>query len=163
MEIYSDIIKYIEKKRSALDLEVLDKSNANLGVYKPTKDMLLSKCNEISKFSQRYGATLTLKKKYHNDDPLYLHRLVEQKIRKSTLWNHSKYILFAEFTRQGILHYHCIIWDMYEIQYVNLMNWWRRIFGYVKMEKEIVHYNCWIKYITKDYGKTGLWTIYKTK
>ncbi len=161
-EIYSDLINII--KRKALGLEVLDQTQRDFRSYNPAKEVILKKTKEIEKFSDKCGATLTLKKKYHNDDPLYMHRLVEAKLTKSTLWNKRKYILFPEFgSKNGVLHYHGIFWDMYQIEFVKLINWWRRTFGFVKMELEIRHYDCWIKYITKEHGKTGLWTIYQIK
>ncbi len=160
MEIYSDIIEYVEKKRHGLRLEILDKPMPKFGHYNIVRQVIDKEIIQISKFSQKYGATLTLKKKYHNDDPMYIHRLVEEKILGSRIWKGKKYIMFSEFTKNGIIHYHGIFYDMYQVEFVKLMNWWRRIFGFVKIEMEIIHYDCYIKYITKGQGKTGLWTLY---
>ncbi len=160
MEIYRDIIEYVENKKARHSLRVLDQTMPNLGHYNLAKQVIDQKLIQIDNISQRYGATLTLKKKYHNDDPLYMHRLIEKKILGSHIWKNKKYIMFAEFTKKGIIHYHGIFYNMYQIEFIKMMNWWKRIFGHVKIEIEIRHYDCWIKYITKDQGKTGLWTLY---
>lgn len=130
--------------------------------YIGTKGLILNKLNMIiSENTQMYGCTFTFKRSFHNDDPVYLHRMTEKEINKSRIWKDKKYILFAEFSpKGGILHYHGIIYGCYQTEFLRLCNWWRRKFGFVKPELEIRHPDKWRDYITKDYGKTGLWTLY---
>jgi len=129
--------------------------------FEPTRETLLKRIDKIRKFSDCRGATLTLKKKWHNEDPKVIHRYIHQKIASSRLWRKHKYLLFPEFTKKGVVHYHALFWDIYQCPFVKLMNWWRRTFGFAKIELEIRHMNCYINYIMKNYGKVGLYTIYQ--
>lgn len=159
-EIYSDLIKVLKDKKARLGLQLLDQTQHKFRVSEPKTSIMLKKCQDVESSTQKYGATLTLCK-WHNDDPLLIHREVEKKILASTIWKGNKYIMFPEFgSKNGSLHYHGIFYDMYEVEFVRMMKWWRRTFGYVKIELEIRHYDCWIKYIIKDHGKVGLWTLY---
>lgn len=128
-----------------------------------TRDVLIEKLKEIEDFTDVCGVTLTLKKKYHNDDDKWMHRYIENKILKSQAWKDKKYILVPEYTKNGVLHYHGVIWDSYQIEVMKVAKWWRRHFGFVKPELKINNYKNWMNYMIKDYGKTGLWTIYKIK
>lgn len=119
------------------------------------KDKLLL----FNKSSQCYGVTLTFKTKFHSDDPRWLHVYVINLLNRSYLWQHKKYILYPEFTKKGILHYHGCIKDIYQCEFIKLCLWWSRTFGYVKPELTINNFHNWSTYITKDLGKTGLWTI----
>ncbi len=158
MEIYSFTV--ILKKKPKLGLSILDQTQRNFKSNTDVKEYIFKLLRTVEVYTQKYGATLTMKRKFHDEDPIILHRIVMDKIIRSRVWKGKKYILFPEFTKNGILHYHCVIWDMYQTDYINMVQWWRRSFGFVKMELEIRHYKKWIDYITKDYNKTGLWTIY---
>ncbi len=130
---------------------------------------------ELEGETQKYGFTGTFNmKKFKNDDPTYMHRLVIAKLLKSTSWKGVKYIIFPEFDDNGNLHYHGLIWDVYEVKFVKCLKMWRQTFGFAKPELNIKHYICnkelfkckrqpkswcWKHYITKSVGKTGLWTI----
>lgn len=124
------------------------------------KGVIMDKLNKVIKFSDMCGFTLTFRREYHNDDPAYLHRLVENRILKSRVWKDVKYMMFCEYTKNGILHYHGCTWDCYQIQVIRIINWWKRSFGFAKPETDVKHPDKWIEYITKDYGKSGLWTLY---
>ncbi len=146
-----------------LDLQVLDQIQPDLvdptELY-ATREVITRKFKELSLVTQLYGVTLTLKKMYHDDDDTWMHKYIIDKMNKSRVWKNKNYILIPEYTQQGVLHYHGVIWDMYEVNFMKLAKWWRRTFGYVKPELKIINFNKWIDYITKDYGKIGLWTIY---
>ncbi len=128
-------------------------------------------------YSQKYGITLTFRPSWHTEDPLYLHRLISRKIASSRLWKKEKYILFPEYTENGILHYHGYIYDTYQTNVKRLEIWWKRTYGtitkieyqlrypYCGIQNKCIQKNkskakyCWLHYISKDLGKTGLWTI----
>ncbi len=151
-------------------LKLLDQSNAkkddflNLdpNEFNPSKETLNKELFLIiDNFSDCCGATLTLKKKFHDDDDRWLHRHIFNDICNSRLWSDKKYMLFPEYTKQGVLHYHMIMWDVYQLEVMRCIKWWRRKYGFVKPELKLNSPVNWIKYITKDYMKTGLWTISK--
>ncbi len=111
-------------------------------------------------YSDVCGFTLTFKKSFHNDDDKWLHRHVHKSLLNQKDWKRVKYIIFPEFTpKKGVLHYHGIIWDEYEITIMRCLKYWRRKYGFAKPELKLNSIYNWIKYITKDYMKTGLWTI----
>ncbi len=126
------------------------------------------------------GITLTLSAKWHLEDPIIVHRFIEEKINKSTNWKKlNRYFIFPEFTSEGNLHYHGIIIGNYQSTIMSALTMWKRQFGYVKPEFKLkyLHCNsitkicnqtnqkgksisCWTHYMVKDYNKTGLWCIY---
>ncbi len=135
----------------------------------------------LNRFTDKYGITLTFNKKWYNEDPIDLARIVQIKIDNSRCFKKVKYILCPEFTSHGNLHYHGIIWDCYQMPFQQCVRMWRRQFGYVKPELEIKYYYCgttitcsikkqmitpkkrsmcWLHYIIKDRGKVGLPIIY---
>lgn len=122
------------------------------------------KCHTYSKYreilknikSDYHGVTLTFKSKFLEEDPLDLHRIVQQVLSNSTLWNKQRYYLFPEFTKNGNLHYHGVIIGCYEVTTMRMINMWRRKFGFVKPELQIQHHNEWMDYITKS-SNVGLW------
>ncbi len=139
---------------------------------KKTSGPQLEKFNKLHKeienifgnFSQVYGITVTLSKKYSLDDPLQMHRFIQRKINRSRLWKARKYILIPEFSEiNSNLHYHGLIYDCYELEAVRLSKWWKREFGFTKLEKEIRHPEKWSTYILKDINTTGLWPLYRKK
>lgn len=121
-----------------------------------SEDLRADPCYSISQLS---GFTLTLSKKYHNDDDYWLHCKIRSELRKSTVWKNKSYIIFPEFTKKGTLHYHGIMWNEYEADVMRCVKWWRRKYGFVKPELQINNRKNWLKYITKDYGKVGLCII----
>ncbi len=138
--------------------------------------VLLKKLESLENITDKYGFTLTFNmRKFRNDDSKYMHRLASQRIEKSPVWRDVKYIMIPEFDKNGNLHYHGVIWDVYQIKCVRCIKWWRRNFGFAKPELELKYFNCgsgqickrreikswcWKHYITKDFGKTGLWSLY---
>ena len=142
-----------------LDQTTPKKSDSD--VYLPVKEHIIKELIKKNNISQISGFTLTLKKKFHNDDDKWLMRFIERKINKSRIWKNKEYIIFPEYTKNGILHFHGCMYNEYHHEVMRCMKWWRREFGFVKPELTLSSYSNWIKYITKDYGKTGLWTIYK--
>lgn len=114
----------------------------------------LSQCTLVQ------GLTLTLKKKYHRDEIITMHKYIQNKIYNSTVWKGTIYCLRPELTKNNILHYHAIIYNNYEAQTDRLVKWWRREFGFVKPEFDLKYPIKWIEYMFKDYCKIGLWTIH---
>ncbi len=132
----------------------------------------------IQVIDQKYGITLTFNKRFHRDDPNYLHKLTKLFFVK---YNQDfKYIIFSEFTKKGILHFHGVIWNCYQLPFIKMANAWTKRYGYVKKELNIRHYfcgtinncsikkamlkskeesKCWMHYIMKDYQINGLSTI----
>ncbi len=151
-----------------LGLQLLDQTQpaiskmSNKDEYNPSIEVIRKELDKISKnYSQVCGFTLTFKKKYHSSCDKWLHRKVHNEIKKSKIWKDTKYIIFCEYTKKGILHYHGIIYDSYEIQVMRCIKWWRRLYGFAKPELKLINKQNWLTYITKDYGKTGLWTMSK--
>lgn len=105
------------------------------------------------------GATFTLRPIYYTKDDKLLHREIELRIMKSTVWKDTYFYMFPEFTKQGNLHYHIIMYGVYQIKFMQCVKWWRRNYGFVKTELKINNNKNWVNYIIKDYGRTGLWTI----
>ncbi len=136
------------------------------------------KIHKVNKVTQKYGVTLTFKRKFHDIDPLELHRMVIKKMGNSRMCKKINYILIPEFTSKGQLHYHGIVWDSYQLPFIKFSKWWKRTYGFSKEELDIRYYfcgsidykkclqkevskakHCWSHYITKSVGKTGLWTL----
>ncbi len=126
------------------------------------RNKILNRLNNIfDDYTQVYGITLTFKLKFSDYCDEVLHREIKERIDKSTLFKQTKYVLFPEYTQKGTLHYHGIIYDCYQVEYMKCVKWWRRNYGFVKPELKIKYPKKWIQYITKDLGKTGLYTLYK--
>ncbi len=166
MEIYNKL-----KTKSGL---ILDPNHANKHkidnnhhcVYSYIRAQLL----KLGVFTQLYGITLTLSKKFELDDPIFMHRLIENHLTKR--WKSINYIIFPEYScKNARLHYHGVIWDCYKTTLVQKVRSWRRKFGFAKIELKINTYNCnrenhenypkccWMHYIQKDKYITGLWAI----
>jgi len=158
--------------------EVLDQTQAKISPRRYTEHVVFTniwrEIVDIDKFSQKYGLTLTFKSQFAMDDPKELHRFVHDKISKSCVFKNTKYIFFPEFTQNGNLHYHGVIWDCYEVDFIRISKWWKRSFGYTREEKEFNMYICcnkamycerrkmfnkwcWSHYMSKDHGKVGLY------
>ncbi len=154
-----------EEIDQGLDLSLLDQiqpSKIELE-YNPSIETIRKQILIINEFSDKCGITLTLKKKFHSVDPKIMHRAIAKKLRNSRIWQQYKWILFPEFTKSGVLHYHGVIYDVYQLNAIQLSQWWRRTYGFTKLELKIQVFSNWSKYITKDYGKVGLWTLYNIK
>ncbi len=151
----------------SVEFELLDQTTQKLGnsdkkdTYNPKREYINKILNTLidNKSSQVAGFTLTLKKKYHEDDPVWMHRYIHKSLQSSRIWKDKNYILFPEFTKRGVLHYHGIMWDEYQVEVIRSINWWRRKYGFVKLEKKINNLRSFLTYITKDYNTVGLWTI----
>ena len=137
-------------------------------------DTIENQLNKIGVYTQLYGVTLTLNKKYELDDPIFMHRLIQSYLSRS--WRDINYIIFGEFTDKGRLHYHGVIWDCYKLTLTQKVRSWRRKFGFAKIELKLKTYRCdvnsdnkhlnskypkccWKHYISKDHWTTGLWTL----
>ncbi len=162
-ELENSLNKNLEDNK--LGLEILDQTQRKKrDTYNPTIECIEKKLKYlINNYSDIGGFTLTLKKKFHGDDDKWLHNHIEETIRKSRVWKNKEYLLFPEYTKNGVLHYHGIMWDEYQIEIMKCIKWWRRKFGFAKPELELKSKYNWIKYITKNYNKTGLWTIISPK
>ncbi len=153
-----DILDQTQRKKMRL-INLIDKDEFN-----PAKETINKYLNTIiNSSSDISGFTLTFNKKYHNDDDRWLNRHVHDSIIKSKIWKDKKYIIIPEYTKKGNLHYHGIMWDEYHSEVMKCIKWWRRKFGFVKPELVLSSKFNWIQYITKNYGKTGLWTIHNIK
>lgn len=149
-----------KNKSQNVGFDILDQTQRKKGYYNPSIEFINNKLNKIiDNSSDVCGVTLTFRKSYHNDDDKYIHKLVISTLKKSRIWKNKNYILFPEYTKNGVLHYHGIIWDHYQSEVMSCVKWWRRKYGFVKPELELKNRYRWIEYITKNYGKTGLWTI----
>ncbi len=141
------------------DVDIFIDQQLNAKELTALQEAIKTKLVKLKHYTQCYGMTLTFKPLWHVEDPIDLHRIVQAKLRKSYIWQTKKYILFPEYTQQGNLHYHGIIYDQYQTEFIRCLKWWVRTFGYVKPELVIRDKDKWNNYITKDYGVTGLWTI----
>lgn len=131
--------------------------------YDKERPVFLSILNKlrISKSnSQWYGLTLTFKRKFHSSSPRWLHKYAHEKLTRMFCKKYNcEWYAFPEFTQAGILHYHCIVYNIYEVNMVKMMNSWKRQFGFVKWEKDVRYKDIWIKYCIKDRNRHGLYTI----
>lgn len=156
----------MEKIKSIVGFKILDKTQREFGdevAYNSAKAYIHRFLgNIIDNNSQICGFTLTLCKTFHEDEDIFLHRYIHRSISNSRIWKGKKYIIFPEYTARGILHYHGIMWGEYDSEVMRCIKWWKRKYGFVKPELRINSKANWIKYITKDYGRNGLWTIYDT-
>ncbi len=161
----------------------LTKTNAKKLECHIASNFIKKKLVNITKCSQYYGINITFKSKYHDMDPIQLHRLFQKKLIKSNIWKKNQYLLFPEFSpKSGNLHYHGVVYDCYQHNVISMQKMCKREFGpqckvfltvncklceagidgpcsYLKQNGDKGW--CWTHYITKDVGKTGLWTIYK--
>lgn len=171
-----NILDYYKPKVLGVILDQPKTEKIKCPIGSNIKNILMSKLFSLDPITDKFGVTLTFnQKKFNNDDPKYIHRLIVKKITKSRIWKDVKYILFPEFDKNGNLHYHGVIWGVYQIKCIRCVKWWRRNFGFAKPELEIKYYVCkckevcerrsinswcWVHYISKDFGKTGLWSLY---
>ncbi len=166
-----------------LKFDYLTKLKPNIKIktngYNLVYENILAKLKLVDLYSQKYGLTLTFSRGFHNDDPLFLHKLI---IKEFAKWNDKfRYIGFPEFSkRNNQLHYHFIIWGCYELEIVTFCKRYQRKFGIYKLENPLRYYYCgndsdckvkrlmlnpkpdslcWFHYIQKDYNKNGLWSI----
>ncbi len=163
MEIYnkSKWTKDLHEKYNIplVGVELLDQHQRDFG-YNPTIKAINAKLSEIiDNNSQIAGFTVTFRKSFHNDDDLWLHNYVHCYLDKARTWNKLGYMMFPEYNKNGILHYHGIIWGEYQATVMLALKSWRRKFGFVKPELNLSSKYNWIKYITKDYNKVGLYTL----
>lgn len=157
-----NILDYYNKGVSLLDKTPVAKPRLKTTVDENiTLLVIKEKIKLIESFTDVIGVTLTLKKKFHDSDDSWLHREIQCKLIKSNTFKKLKYILVPEYTKNGNLHYHGIIWDSYQLQYMKAIKWWRRNYGFVKPELKINNYANWTNYMFKDYYKTGLYILYK--
>ncbi len=157
MEIYNSSL---DSKFDLLDQTSANSSNIGIGESNTTTEALLKELKRVvDNESQICGFTFTFKRAYHQDDDLWLHRHVEKCINSSRVWKDIKYIMFSEFNASGQLHYHGIIYGEYDIVVMRIIKWWRRKYGFAKVELKLHNKLNWVKYICKDYLRTGLWTL----
>jgi len=134
---------------------------AEKDTYNPCREVLNKSLNKIvNDYTQICGFTLTFQRKFHDDDDRWLHRHVHHSLINHKKWKKVKYIIIPEFTpKRGQLHYHGIIWDEFDLTVMECLKYWRRKYGFVKPELRLKNPHLWIKYMCKDFNKTGLWTI----
>lgn len=143
--------------------EVLDQPQHPKGCYNAVFVKIQSIIDDIvsEKYTQVHGLTLTFRKRYHGYPIKWLHRQVLNRLSRSRIFRTRNYLLFPELTeKNGILHYHGIVWNQYQIDTMKMINWWRREYGFAKPELALKSRVKWIEYITKDYGKTGLYSFF---
>ncbi len=117
-----DRCKLYEKKNSGLLL--LDQTTQKLDdseVYLPVKEYIIKELINKDIISQKCGFTLTLRKKYHNDDDKWMWRQIENKLNGSKIWKDKEYIMFPEYTKNGILHAHGIMYNQYQSEFMRCM------------------------------------------
>ncbi len=135
----------------------------NKDEFNPSIEAINRELKKIKIYTQVSGFTLTLKKKYHTTDDKWMHRQIIKAIKKSHIWKNKKYIIFPEYTKAGNLHYHGIMYDEYPLEVMRCIKWWRHKYGFAKPELKLKSVDNWIKYITKEHSKTGLWTIHNIR
>lgn len=110
------------------------------------------------KSSQWMGFTLTFKPFWFNRrGPRTLHLEAERHITTSLPWQGKSFVMFPEFNKAGILHYHGFVHDCYEVEFLKMMRSWQRKYGHVDKFLEASNKDIWIKYLLKDRHRNGLW------
>ncbi len=127
------------------------------------REQLIKKLLLLNCVTQKYGVTFTFKPRFREEDDMELHRIVYDKLIRSNIFKVVNWVLIPEFTKGGALHYHGVISDCYQTDFMRCVKWWRRNYGFVKPELEIRHYTKWVKYICKDVEKTGLYILFHDK
>ncbi len=172
-----NILSYFNKGSTLLDQDPhreMEKSgNGQSQVLCVCLKLMNQSRKVLNSNSQCYGVTLTLKKKYNLEDPIQVHRDLENYF-KNRNWKSKNYIFVPEFTsNNGYLHYHGIIWDEYQCTVQKRLNSYRRKYGWCKPEYELRYRDCvnckervtkypkccWYHYMWKS-RNVGLWTLY---
>ena len=163
MEIYNK--DKLKKIFNGVGFELLDQNQPSESEksYSPSKHFHHALLEKIRKYSDLKGATFTFSSKYHKDDPEELYDFVKLCINKSNLWKNQNFILYPEYTKNGNLHFHSLNWDIYETPFIKMIKWWRRTFGFVKIELKIRFPDEYILYQSKNYGKIKLKPIISFK
>lgn len=118
----------------------------------------------------KFGITITIDPKYPyknrrfksmDDDKKHkvINAIISDYIKKRNC--SLQYIIIPEYSPNGMLHYHGIVWNGYQKVFSNFVKYLRGKIGYCKSEMQLNNYDKWIIYIFKNYGKTGLSTITK--
>lgn len=121
------------------------------------------KAGELS--DQFYGITLTfnpIKLQQHgllNKDDSYIMGYIVTKMNNSRVINGYSYVLYPEYTRKCILHFHGLVKADTQYDMSRFSKWWNRMFGYSKVELTIRVYWNWIFYMIKDREIVGLYPI----
>lgn len=121
----------------------------------------LNQMKQSRKITQWYGITLTFNPRFHQEDPLWLHKYIHDKMKKSIVLKKAQYIFYPEYTNAGVLHYHGLVLDLWPLEFVRFKTWWLRSFGFNKPEMEVRNKDRWIKYCIKQRNRHKLWTIEK--
>ena len=140
-----------------------DKSES-VTYYQEFKDDIITNIiTKVAPYTEVYGATLTFNRKWHKETAQDLHHIVITKLDKNRSLKKMSYYMRPEFTTKGLLHYHLIAYDTYQIHLANFARFWRRKFGFVKLELQLTNKNAWTEYIMKSYGLVGLHSISNIK
>lgn len=73
-----------------------------------------------------------------------------------------KFVIYPEYDQNGRLHYHGVVYGVYQSEFKKLVHGLKRKFGFCKIELEIKHIEEWLKYISKDTKKSGLPFVFNT-
>lgn len=152
-----------------LDQHTTRQPKCNGGKQMTMYDNLKMIIGKIKYNTLKYGITITIDPCYPyknrrfksmSDDRKHtvVKMIIEKYVSKNNL--NMQYIIIPEYSnKSGHLHYHGIVWNCYQKTFSNFVRKLRGYVGFCKPEMKINHYDEWIKYIFKDYGKSGLSTI----
>lgn len=182
---------------------ILDYFKSGLVVSSPTKQLhtrkvkqhpnvvfakIIGSFKKSLDYTQVYPVTLTMnrkKKAIEKMNDRQLHIYIIDRLKKNRSWKKVNYIVFPEYDKHGRLHYHGVIYGVYQVEVSNCIRFWRNTFGFVDREfmkeikykkcshdhsfvlsdceyiqKKIVRKGCWFHYCIKDTQSSGLWTMY---
>lgn len=152
-----------------LDKDTTHSQKCDPGDNMTNRKNLLFIIGKIKYNTLKYGITITIDPKFPYKNRRFKSMADSQKhdtvkiiIEKYMLKTMSniQYILIPEYSdNNGMLHYHGIVWNCYQLSFSNFLRKLRGTIGYCKGEFEIKHYDKWLSYIFKNYGKSGLSTI----
>ncbi len=109
------------------------------------------KIQSFAKCTQKVGFTLTFSRMWQEEDPDTLYRYIQKYIKE--YFDKIDYVVVPEFTSSGIMHFHGIIYNCYQRVINKVLNEWRKLYGYIKIENHIT--DKWEKYICKDINEVG--------
>lgn len=143
------------KKSPMCDIPVTD------DLVKEHEKQLMKVISKNSICSQVVGFTLTFKPSYHHLDPddLYTHGVT---FFTQDMFKAVDFIALPEFMKSGILHFHGLVWNLYNKQVAKLFRLWWSDYGFVKIEWHIRSYDNWTNYIRKSLHDVGYIPFYSS-
>lgn len=164
-----ELLEFYKKCGLLLDIPTLKSASKS---YEPIHSKILG--NELFKqleiaqtHSLCFGITITINnnkkfknRSFNNMTELRKFESVKENMIRSRAYKKLNMILFNEYGNEGKLHFHGLIWGVYETIIVSFANSMRRTTGYVKLELHLTSKIQWCKYIMKDYHISNFPVIY---